>query len=64
MSALSRHAHANAVKPFGHVNLGFRPDDLRRYCKDAGLQIVALEHASRERRPPHFEILTLLAVRP
>lgn len=63
-TTLSRHGHAAAVKPFGHVNLGFRREDLRKHCQAAGLEIVALEQGSRERRPPHFEILTLLALRP
>jgi SAM-dependent methyltransferase len=62
-TTLSRHAHTAAVKPYGHVNMGFRRDDLRKYCQAAGLGIIALELGSRERRPPHFEILTLLAVR-
>lgn len=63
-TTLSRHAHSAAVKPFGHVNLGFRREDLRRYCSQAGLDVISLERGTRERRPPHFEILTLLATRP
>ena len=63
-TTLSKHAHAVAVRPFGHVNLGFRRQDLRRYCQSAGLEVQSLEIGARERRPPHFEILTLLAVRP
>lgn len=63
-TTLSRHAHSAAVKPFGHVNLGFRREDLRRYCTSAGFDVVSLERGTRERRPPHFEILTLLAIRP
>ncbi len=63
-TTLSRHAHSAAVKPFGHVNLGFRREDLRRHCVAAGLNVVSLERGTRERRPPHFEILTLLATRP
>lgn len=62
-TTLSRHAHAAAVKPFGHVNLGFRKEDLRRYCQKAGLSVSSLKIGAREKRPPHFEILTLLAVR-
>lgn len=62
-TTLDRHAHAAAVKPFGHVNLGFRREDLRRYCNQADLRVASLERGSRERRPPHFEIMTLLAVR-
>lgn len=63
-TTLSKHAHAAAVRPFGHVNHGFRREDLRRHCQAAGLEVQALERGARERRPPHFEILTLLAVRP
>src|SRR5690606_11413893 len=63
-TTLSRHAHSAAVKPFGHVNRGFRREDLRRYCSQAGLDVISLERGTRERRPPHFEILTLLATRP
>lgn len=62
-TTLSRHAHAAAVRPFGHVNLGFRREELRRHCQGAGLEVQSLERGARERRPPHFEILTLLAVR-
>ncbi|MBX3724745.1 MAG: metalloregulator ArsR/SmtB family transcription factor [Xanthomonadales bacterium] len=63
-TTLCRHAHAAAAKPFGHVNLGFRREDLRRHCQAAGLTVLSLERSGRERRPPHFEILTLLAARP
>jgi ArsR family transcriptional regulator len=62
-TTLSRHGHAQAVKPFGHVNLGFRREDLRRHCQAAGLAVLSLERSTRERRPPHFEILTLLAAK-
>lgn len=60
-TTLSRHEHAEAVRPFGHVNLGFRREDLRRHCRQAGMEVVSLERGDRERRPPHFEILTLVA---
>ncbi len=63
-TTLSRHDHAEAVRPFGHINLGFKREDLQRYCRQAGLEIVSLDRGERERRPPHFEILTLVAQRP
>ena len=63
-TTLDRHDHAEAVRPFGHVNLGFRRDDLQRYCRQAWLEVGSLDRGERERRPPHFEILTLVARRP
>jgi 2-polyprenyl-3-methyl-5-hydroxy-6-metoxy-1,4-benzoquinol methylase len=60
-ATLGRHAHKTAVDPFDHRNLGFRPDDLRDYARRAGLEVLRCERATKERRPPHFEVLTLLA---
>lgn len=60
-ATLGRHAHKTAVEPFDHRNLGFRPDDLRDYARRAGLEVLRCERATKERRPPHFEVLTLLA---
>lgn len=61
---LGKHAHKNVVEPFDHRNLGFKPDELRGFARKAGLKIIACEHITRERRPPHFEVLTLLAIKP
>lgn len=60
-ATLGRHAHKTSVDPFDHRNLGFRPDDLRDYAHRAGLEVMRCERATKERRPPHFEVLTLLA---
>ena len=61
---LGGHAHKNVVEPFDHRNLGFKPDELRGFARKAGLKVIACEHITRERRPPHFEVLTLLAIKP
>ena len=61
---LARHAHRTAVEPFDHRNLGFKPEDLREYARAAKLDVVACERLTRERRPPHFEVLSLLARKP
>lgn len=58
---LGRHAHRTAVEPFDHCNLGFTPDALRDLARTAKLDVIACEHLTRERRPPHFEVLSLLA---
>ena len=61
---LGRHAHRTTVEPFDHRNLGFKPEELREYARAAKLDVVACERLTRERRPPHFEVLSLLARKP
>jgi ArsR family transcriptional regulator len=63
-TTLGRHAHRAAVEPFDHRNLGFRADELRGFAQNAGLQVIGCERITRERRPPHFEVLSLLARKP
>lgn len=62
-TTLARHAHRNAVAPFDHRNLGFRDEELREFARKAGLKVLSCERVTRERRPPHFEVLSLLARR-
>lgn len=64
VATLGRHAHKTTVEPFDHRNLGFKPDELRDYARKAGLDVIACERATKERRPPHFEVVTLLARKP
>jgi ubiquinone/menaquinone biosynthesis C-methylase UbiE/DNA-binding transcriptional ArsR family regulator len=61
---LGKHEHQSAVTPFGHVNLGFTVKELRRYAEKAGLVVGVCEPVTREKRPPHFEVITLLAHKP
>lgn len=61
---LGKHEHKTVVQPFDHCNLGFRRSDLARMATDAGLEVVHCERISRERKPPHFEVLSLLARKP
>jgi ArsR family transcriptional regulator len=60
-TTLARHAHRAAVEPFDHRNLGFREEDLRDFATKAGLKVLNCARVTRERRPPHFEVLSLLA---
>ncbi|MDO5504739.1 MAG: metalloregulator ArsR/SmtB family transcription factor [Pseudoxanthomonas suwonensis] len=64
LSSLARHEHRNAVRAYGHVNLGFTEKELRRFATRAGLEIQTAETITREKRPPHFEVISLLAVKP
>jgi SAM-dependent methyltransferase/DNA-binding transcriptional ArsR family regulator len=58
---LAKHRHQAAVAPYDHRNLGFAEGELKRLCTRAGLSVIECGLATRERRPPHFEVLTLLA---
>ncbi len=42
-----------------HRHLGFTEVDLKRLCREAGFDDVAIERAARDPQPPHF--MTLLA---
>jgi len=64
VATLAQHAHRAAVEPFEHRNLGFTVDDLRGFAQAAGLDVMACESLTRERRPPHFEVISLLARKP
>lgn len=63
-ATLGKHAHRTAVEPFEHRNLGFTTDELRGFARKAGLDVLACERLTRERRAPHFEVLSLLARKP
>lgn len=63
-TTLARHEHRAAVEPFGHVNLGFTPRELKRLAEQAGLAVLSCGAITRERRPPHFEVVALLAQKP
>jgi ArsR family transcriptional regulator len=60
-TTLARHAHRKTVEPFDHRNLGFREEELREFATKSGLEVVDCNRITRERRPPHFEVLLLLA---
>jgi ubiquinone/menaquinone biosynthesis C-methylase UbiE len=63
-ATLGRHAHRTSVEPFEHRNLGFTVEELHGFARAAKLDVIACERLSRERRPPHFEVLSLLARKP
>jgi ArsR family transcriptional regulator len=64
LTCLARHEHANAVAPYGHVNLGFTDKELRRFATKAGLEVQVCQVVTQEKRPPHFEVLALQARKP
>ncbi len=64
LSSLARHEHQNVVQAYGHANLGFSEKDLRRFVSKAGLELLNAETVTREKRPPHFEVISLIARKP
>lgn len=64
LSSLAKHEHRAAVEAYGHVNLGFTEKELRRFADKAGLKISRCESVTREKRPPHFEVISLIGVKP
>jgi len=64
LSSLGKHEHRAVVEAYGHVNLGFTERELRKFAERSGLEIANAEMVTRERRSPHFEVLSLTAVKP
>ena len=63
LTSLASHEHRSVVEAYGHVNLGFSEKELSRFATKAGFEIVSCETVTRERRPPHFEVIALIARR-
>jgi SAM-dependent methyltransferase len=61
--ALRKHPHAAIVQSYGHLNDGFEPEELRALAEEVGLVVAHCALTGRERRPPHFETITLYAAR-
>lgn len=61
---LGKHDHRAVVEPFDHRNVGFSRDELTDFANAAQLQVVSCSRLSRERKTPHFEVISLLAQKP
>ena len=59
--ALDAHHHAEVTSRYGHLHPGFKPAAVRRMLTQAGLTIDACGVTSRERRQPHFQVVTAFA---
>jgi ArsR family transcriptional regulator len=60
LSSLGKHGHRNVVEAYGHANLGFTEKELRRFAEKAGLRNLSAASVTREKRPPHFEVIALI----
>lgn len=63
VTAIARHEHREVVAPYGHANLGFTAKELTKMAGKAGLHVTSCGSVMREKRPPHFEVLALHAVK-
>ncbi|HEY4582224.1 MAG TPA: metalloregulator ArsR/SmtB family transcription factor [Lysobacter sp.] len=64
LTSLARHEHRAVVDAYGHVNLGFSERELQRFATRAGLGVLGSGVVTRERRPPHFEVISVIARHP
>lgn len=60
---LAEHDHASATSAYGHVHPGFSPRKLRALSKNAGLTLARCNVTSRERRKPHYEVITAVGLK-
>ena len=61
---LRAHDHARVTEAYGHLVPGFEPPTLRRMLEAAGLVVDHCAVTSRERRKPHFEVVSAFATKP
>ncbi|MHC4845181.1 MAG: ArsR/SmtB family transcription factor [Planctomycetota bacterium] len=61
--ALKAHRHGTVAAAYDHKQFGFQPGRLRSMLDGAGLDVSRCEVTSREKRAPHFEIITAYARR-
>jgi ubiquinone/menaquinone biosynthesis C-methylase UbiE len=61
---LDEHHHGEITARYGHVHAGFKPAAVKRLLGQAGFVIETCGVTSRERRPPHFHVVTAFARKP
>jgi ArsR family transcriptional regulator len=64
LATLAQHQHGEMTAAYGHRIPGFAPDAIATWLAAAGLEVVACKPTSRERRTPHFEVITAHARKP
>ncbi len=64
LTTLDEHAHAEVTAAYHHRHAGFAPRALKALLRRAGFDVGVCEVTSRERRPPHFQVVTAFASRP
>jgi SAM-dependent methyltransferase len=58
---LEQHQHEELTAAYQHVNNGFSVGALRKMLQKAGLTVESCAVSSREKREPHFQVITAVA---
>lgn len=58
---LEQHQHEDVTAAYQHVNNGFTVPQLRKMLQKAGLTVESCAVSSREKREPHFQVITAVA---
>jgi DNA-binding transcriptional ArsR family regulator len=58
---LEAHQHEDVTAAYQHVNNGFTVPALRKMLQKAGLSVESCAVSSREKREPHFQVITAVA---
>jgi len=61
---LGPHDHLDVTANYGDIHAGFSPTRLKRLLQKAGLAVGTCDVACREKRAPHFEVVTAFAGKP
>jgi DNA-binding transcriptional ArsR family regulator len=64
LTTLAPHDALDLAAGYGHLHPGFAPRAVRAMLERAGLDVVSCDVTSRERRPPHFRVVTAFARKP
>lgn len=60
---IGAHDHAEMTAAYNHKHAGFAPAQLRRMIRKVGLDVDECDVTSREKRPPHFNVVTAFATK-
>jgi DNA-binding transcriptional ArsR family regulator len=60
---LARHDHAEAAAQYGHRQPGFQPRWLKKTLEARNFCVERAEVTARERKSPHFEVITCFATK-
>jgi ArsR family transcriptional regulator len=63
VTTLAPHAHAAHAGAYGHVSAGHAPREVARWLRAAGCTVASCGVTSRERRAPHYEVVTAVGGR-
>jgi ArsR family transcriptional regulator len=58
---LEQHQHEELTAAYQHVNNGFTVPALKKMLQKAGLGVESCVVSSREKREPHFQVITAVA---